>query len=148
MDEQRVEGGWLLRFHRGEEIVSGLLAFARDRGLQGGWVQGLGAVEDAELGYYDLDTKEYLRQTFPGDWEIAALVGNLGWANDEPAAHLHAVLGSRDFTARGGHLFRGRVGATCEIFVRDLGSRLERGPDSETGLNLWRLRGGTAAPDR
>jgi predicted DNA-binding protein with PD1-like motif len=141
MDSKAVDGGWLVRFRHGEDVVGGLLGFARAQSVEGAWVNALGAIEDPELGYYDLARKAYTRRTFPGDWEITALVGNLGWNGDEPVLHAHVTLGGIDFATRGGHLFAGRAGATCEVFVRRLGVRLVRKPDPEAGLALWSLEG-------
>jgi hypothetical protein len=81
------------------------------------------------------------RQVFPGEWEITAIVGNLGRHGDEPVLHVHATIGAADFSTRGGHLFAGRAGATCEVFLRTLGARLDRRLDPEVGLNLWSLDG-------
>lgn len=139
MEWKAVRAGFVIRFAHGDDVVAGLLAFARDRGIEGAWVNALGALEDPELGYFHLDTRTYTRQVFPGDWEIAALVGNLGRLEGEPALHVHAVIGGTDFSTRGGHLFAGRAGATCEVFLRDLGGPLTRARDEEIGLPLWSL---------
>ncbi len=141
MEWKAVEGGFLVRFHHGEDIIAGLLEFARVRKIEGAWINALGAIEDAELGYYDLATRSYLREVFHGDWEITGLVGNLGWLGENPVLHAHATLGSKDFSTRGGHLFAGRAGATCEVFVRDLRTRLDRARDEAIGLPLLSLTG-------
>lgn len=143
MEWKPVREGFLIRFHHGDDIVAGLLEFAREHGIVGAWVNALGAIEDPELGYFHLETRAYTRQVFPGDWEITAIVGNLGRLNGEPALHLHATIGAVDFTTRGGHLFAGRAGATCEVFLRDLGRPLERARDEAIGLPLWSLGDGT-----
>lgn len=132
--------GLLVRFHTGEAVVTGLLALARERGIGAGWVQGLGALEHAEIGYFDPETRSYLRRTLEEDLEVAPLVGNLGRLGEEPIAHLHVCLGRRDFSALAGHLFAGRAGATLEVSVWTLaGVRLERRADAATGLNLLAL---------
>ena len=142
MQSLDVAGGWLVRFTQGEDIIAGMLDFARSRKIKGAWVNMLGAIEDPELGYYHLDTRQYTRRTFPGDWEITAIVGNLGWLGDTPVLHVHATIGGPDFTTRGGHLFAGRAGATCEVFLRDLGTDLARERDETIGLALWALERG------
>lgn len=132
--------GYLLRFFPGEEIVSGLVSFARARGIEAAWVQGLGALAQAEIGYYELDAQRYLRRTLEEEVEVAPLVGNLSRLDREPIAHLHVTLGRRDFTALAGHLFSGRAGATLEVSLWTWrGLRLERRPDPRAGLNLWAL---------
>jgi predicted DNA-binding protein with PD1-like motif len=141
VDSRKIDGGWIVRFAHGEDIVGGMLGYARAQKIGGAWVNMLGAIEDPELGYYHLDSKSYTRRVFPGDWEITAIVGNLGWLGETPVLHAHATIGGPDFTTRGGHLFAGRAGATCEVFVRDLGTKLERARDESIGLALWRLGG-------
>ena len=139
MQWKAVREGYVIRFLHGEDIVGGLLAFARTHGIDGAWVNALGAIADPELGYYHLDRREYTRQVFPGEWEITAIVGNLGRLGDDPVLHVHATIGAVDFTTRGGHLFAGTAGATCEVWIRLLDAKLERKADPEVGLNLWSL---------
>ena len=140
MEWQAVREGYVIRFQHGDDVVKGLLDFAAARGVEGAWVNALGAIGDPELGYYHLETKSYTRQVFPGEWEITAIVGNLGRFEDgSPALHVHATIGAPDFTTRGGHLFAGTAGATCEVFLRDLGRRLSRMRDEAIGLPLWKL---------
>jgi uncharacterized protein len=140
MEWQPVREGFVIRFQHGDEVVTGLLDFARAHGIEGAWVNGLGAIADPELGYYHLETKTYTRQVFPGEWEITGLVGNLARFEDgAPALHVHATIGAPDFSTRGGHLFAGRAGATCEVFLRNLGSELRRVRDEAVGLPLWKL---------
>ena len=134
-----VEGGWLVRFAHGEDVVNGLIEFARAQGLKGAWVNLLGAIEDPELGYYDLPTKSYTRRSFPGDWEIMGAVGNLGHLADNPVLHVHITISGPDFAAKGGHLFAGKAGATTEVWLRDLKTNLERKRDEGIGLALWDL---------
>jgi predicted DNA-binding protein with PD1-like motif len=135
-----VAGGWLVRFAHGDDVVGGLHAFARERKIAGAWVNLLGAIEHPELGYYDLPTKSYTRRSFPGDWEIMGAVGNLGWLGETPVLHVHVTISGPDFAAKGGHLFAGKAGATCEVWLRDLGTKLERARDESMGLALWDLK--------
>jgi predicted DNA-binding protein with PD1-like motif len=140
VESKTVEGGWLIRFAHGDDVVNGLLDFARGNSIKGAWVNLLGAVEDPELGYYDLPTKSYTRRSFPGDWEIMGAVGNLGWLAENPVFHVHVTIAGPDFAAKGGHLFAGKAGATCEVWIRDLKTDLVRARDESIGLALWRLQ--------
>jgi predicted DNA-binding protein with PD1-like motif len=139
MESRALESGWLVRFAHGDDVVGGLVEFARAQGIRGAWVNLLGAIEDPELGYYELASKSYTRRVFPGDWEIMGAVGNLGRLGETPVLHVHITISGPDFAAKGGHLFAGRAGATCEVFVRDLKTDLERVRDESIGLALWAL---------
>jgi predicted DNA-binding protein with PD1-like motif len=131
--------GFLLRFFRDEEIVSGLTAFAESSGITAAWVNGLGALSRAELGYWDAEKREYLRLPVEEEVEIASLVGNVSRVEGAAFPHLHVTLGRRDFSTLGGHLFRGVGGATVEIYVRTYPQALVRARDEAVGLNLWAL---------
>jgi predicted DNA-binding protein with PD1-like motif len=139
MESRKVKGGWLVRFAHGDDIVGGLVGFAGAEGIEGAWVNLLGAIEDPELGYYHLPTKSYTRRSFTGDWEIMGAVGNLARLGETPVLHVHITISGADFKAFGGHLFAGKAGAACEVFVRDLKTRIERVRDEDIGLPLWRL---------
>lgn len=132
--------GFLIRFHSGEEVCSGLIAFARQAGITAAWVSALGALESAELGYFDAHRREYVRLDVREETELAGLVGNIARCEGEPIPHLHATLTRRDFTALGGHLFRAITGPTVEVYLRVYPDvRLVRTADAAAGLNLWSL---------
>jgi hypothetical protein len=132
--------GFLIRFHRGEEVFSGLVAFAKRSGITAAWVNALGAMSSAELGYWDAEDQQYVRLPVEEEVEVAALVGNIARFEGEPIPHLHATLTRRDFSALGGHLFKGVAGATVEVYVRNYpGTGLIRARDAAIGLNLWSL---------
>jgi predicted DNA-binding protein with PD1-like motif len=142
MTYQELPIGYVLRFFHGEEIVAGLTAFCRERPLTAGWVNGLGALGRAEMGYYDLETHTYIRRTLEEDLELAPLMGNLSRVDGEPFFHLHATLGRKDFGALAGHLFSGTAGATVEVALFAFsGHAIERRRDETVGLNLWALPG-------
>ena len=126
----------ILRFDRGEEVVSGLIKHTESVDLQSATFSGLGACDFAELSYYDFDTQEYKKKEFAEDLEIVNLTGNISWFNSFPAIHLHGTLTRKDFSAIGGHIFRLLVSGTCEIHLQKIGDRLERKNDEQSGLNI------------
>lgn len=128
-----------LRLMKGEEIQATLAAFVKRRRLKSGAVFGLGAAEDVELGYFHLHRRQYAKRRFRGECEVAALVGNIAWAEGEPVCHLHAVISDRRCAAYAGHLFRGTVAATCEITILPGARRLARRLEPDSGLKLLQL---------
>jgi uncharacterized protein len=117
MKWQRTRYGWVVRIDPGEEIVGALQAFARDRGVRAGLISGIGAVGEAELGFFVRGTREYIRRRFEGEHEIGVLTGNFSELDGEPLPHCHVVIAGEDFVAYTGHLFRGIVTVTCEVQV-------------------------------
>lgn len=130
------ERTYLLVFETGEKIFETLSAFARERGIRAARIQGIGAVRQAELGFFDPDRKAYDRWS-ESESEILSITGNLSVEGEEHKPHLHVVLGAPDGTARGGHLFEGSVGATLELFlVENPGREIRRERVEERGLSL------------
>jgi predicted DNA-binding protein with PD1-like motif len=138
---QRTRYGYALKLAAGEEIIAALAQFAGNEGVRAGFLTGIGAVGDPELGYFVTETRDYIRRPFAGEWEIGSLTGNFSELEGRPFPHCHVVIGGRDFAAYTGHLVRGVVTVTCEIQVitdpgvlrrvirRDLGfNPLELGP--------------------
>jgi predicted DNA-binding protein with PD1-like motif len=56
--------GMVVVVDSGERLIASLTRKLRELGLQGGWLSGVGSVTDVELGYYDLEKKEYVRRRF------------------------------------------------------------------------------------
>jgi uncharacterized protein len=127
---------YLLEFRTGQEVMQGLLAFARKHKLVAGHLTGIGAVSDAVLGYFDPEIKAYLRNHEKGQAEVLSLTGNLALDNDEPFFHVHVALGLRDGAARGGHLFKATVRPTVELVLNTYPRAVRRKIDPETGLPL------------
>ncbi len=138
---KKVNGGFILRFERGEEVMASLLQFIKNQEIRGGFMVGLGACEDIELGYFDAVKGEYKNQKFPGEYEVTNLTGNIAWLKDEPIAHVHITLSDEDFKAIAGHLWSAIVSGTVEIYITTFDDRIEREKDEETGLNLLKLPG-------
>ena len=127
---------YLLVFHTGQEVMSGLLAFAKKHKLVAGHLTGIGAVSDAVIGYFDPEKKAYLRNAERGQAEVLSLTGNLALDNDEPFFHVHVALGLQDGSARGGHVFEATVRPTVELVLNTYPRPVRREIDPETGLPL------------
>jgi predicted DNA-binding protein with PD1-like motif len=127
---------YLLEFHMGQEVMQGLLAFAREHRLVAGHLTGIGAISQAVIGYFDPPTKTYLRNRETGQAEVLSLTGNLALDNNQPFFHVHVALGLRDGSARGGHLFEATVRPTVEVVLTTYPKPVRRKIDPETGLPL------------
>jgi len=128
-----------VRLAKGEEVLEGLRAVAKAEGLGAGSVVGIGAVEDVELGFYDLAAREYDRRVFREEHELVNLTGNFSRVDGEPFVHAHVTIGGRDYRARCGHLFRATCAVTCELVVTPLEGAIDRAYDDAVGLKLWCL---------
>ena len=127
---------YLLEFRTGQEVMQGLLAFARKHKLVAGHLTGIGAISHAVIGYFDPEKKAYLRNHEKGQAEVLSLTGNLALYDNEPFFHVHVALGLWDGSARGGHLFEGTVRPTVELILTTYSKAVRRKIDTETGLPL------------
>jgi uncharacterized protein len=133
---------YLIRLDKGERLSEAFEQFAKDTKLQGAWVNGVGAALEVTLGFYDLDTKEYIWKTITEVHEIASLQGNFA-INQEGKLmfHLHGVFSDRDFKAVGGHIKDLVAGATVELFVHRSYQPIHRKHDPAAGLQTLDLGG-------
>ena len=123
-------------FKRGQDFLAELKKSFIAEGIKSGFFYGLGALNNAELAFYDLENKCYLNQKFEnGPYEVLSLSGNVAEKEQDLAVHCHVVLGNKDFSVFGGHLVNAEVGGTLELFFEPFGG-LKRQLDKATGLNL------------
>lgn len=136
-DGQRV---FALIFETGDEPMSCLTDFARKERITGASITGIGAFSEATLAYFDWDKKEYDKIPVGEQVEVASLVGDIGVkGEDEPAIHIHLVLGRRGGEALAGHLLDARVRPTLELIITESPYDLRRRMDPESGLPLIRF---------
>lgn len=132
---------YFIRLDRGESLKESLLKFAKSEPeLNGAWISSVGGVLEVELGFYNLETKQYQWRKFDGLREIVSLQGNfaLDEAN-QPIFHLHGVFADDQYQTVGGHVKDLTVGGTCEIFVHRAYEPLHRKPNQNIGLSTLDL---------
>jgi uncharacterized protein len=131
--EQRT---FVLVFDTGDEVVAGLLGFARHQGLSASHFTAIGALSEVTLGYYEWERKDYRRIPLREQVEVLSLAGDIALDGDEPQIHAHVVVGKADGSAHGGHLFEARVRPTLELVLVESPRYLRRRKDARTGLAL------------
>jgi predicted DNA-binding protein with PD1-like motif len=140
MDYREVESTreFVCRLDHGADWREQIEDFADDHDIDAAFFYGLGAVQDAEIYFYDQDRTEYDAVTFDEPLEVAACMGNVSLLEGDRFAHTHAVLSRPDGEALAGHLNRGTVWAG-ELYLRAFDTTLERAHDGPTDLDLWEL---------
>ncbi len=138
MKYTQIHNGFFLVFSRGEEFISTLTRFCEEQKVHWGQFQAIGALEDPEIGYYDLASREYFFATEEGHFEVASMDGNISELNENPVVHVHGVLSRCDPSREciGGHIKSARVALTLEMCLWLVTQPLLRARDEETGLNL------------
>jgi len=139
LHEQQGEKTFVLIFDTGDEVISGLLDFARQHHLDSSHFTALGAFSDVVVVDFDWEKKDYTRIPLPEQVEVLVLVGDIALSQGEPKVHAHVVVGKADGTAHGGHLIEAHVRPTLEVMLVESPQYLQRQSDPESGLALIRL---------
>lgn len=139
MQFRKTDHGYIIRLSKGEPIIKSLTDFCREQGISAGYLHGLGAALNTELGYYHLDRHEYEFTKIDELVEIVALNGNISLVDGKPFLHIHAIIADKDLQTYGGHLREATTGGTCEVYISAFADPLERTHDDEVGLKLLDL---------
>lgn len=135
MEYSRFGNQIVVRLDQGDEISASVLKIAEAEDISLASVSGIGATNDIDVGVYDIDAKEYTRYTFRGTHEITSLIGNLTRKDGKPYAHMHVTLAGDGGKIVGGHLLRGVIVLTSEIFITVVDGKAERKYDAGLGIN-------------
>ena len=124
---------------KGDYINQTFESFATIKGVECAWLNGIGALENPEIGYYSMNDKSYHRKHFKGEFELISLIGNITMKEGKPFAHTHITFSDTNYKVFGGHLFDAKITAAGE-FIMQLGNdKITRKMNYEIGLPLWCL---------
>lgn len=129
----------LLVLESGDLISKSLTNFCKKLRITSASFQGIGAVKQVELCYYDIDQLKYLVKAFNGNYELMSLTGNVASLDDQPIIHSHVVLSDSNFKTFGGHLKEAIVTVTCEITINLHDNNIIRIYNPKSDLSLIRL---------
>ena len=124
---------------KGDNINKTFESFAEVKGVGCAWLNGIGALENPEIGYYSLEDKAYHRKTFQGEYELTSLIGNITLKEGKPFSHTHITFSDTEFRVFGGHLFNANITAAGEFIMQFGSDEINREMNAEIGLPLWCL---------
>lgn len=142
MQAVQIHNGTFAVLERGEDFFSSVVSFCEAHDIHWAALHAIGALEDVEIGYYDLERREYVFRAEAGPFEVASMSGSISELDGEkPIVHAHAVLSRCDESLEciGGHLKKAVVAVTLEVVMWEVTQPLIRRYDNETGLNLINL---------
>ena len=137
MQFRRFGSKYFVRIDRGEEIMTTLKKFCEQEKISLAEVKALGAIDDFEVGLFDVEEKKYHANHFTFPAEIVSLWGTVTAMNGNVYLHIHMSAGDSQGHVFGGHLNTARVSATCEMIVDVSEGTVERKFSEEVGLNLF-----------
>lgn len=119
------------------EIVKALNAFCKEKGILSGSINGIGAIGELTLRFFNPKTKAYDDKTFREQMEISNLTGNISSMNEQVYLHLHITVGRSDYSALAGHLLSAIQNGAGEFVVEDYSERISRTYNPDLGLNIY-----------
>lgn len=120
-----------------EEAYSALATFATEQGLTAASISAIGAFEEATVGWFDFADRSYRKIPVTEQCEVLSLIGDIATGDDGKASlHLHAVLGLKDGSTRGGHFLDGTVHPTLEATIVEAPGHLRRRHQKDLGIAL------------
>jgi hypothetical protein len=132
--ELSVRAEYLASLDHGADWRAEIEEFAARKDVGAAWFSGAGAVDDAEVWFYDRSDREYRSVTFDEPLGVAAVGGTVALLDGDPFAYTHAVLSRESGQALAGYLNAGTVYAG-EVYLRAFEESLERTYDETTGLD-------------
>lgn len=139
MQFRRFNNKYFVRIDRGEEIMSSLTKLCKDEKITLAEIKALGAIDEFDVGLFDVKEKKYHRNHFDFPAEITSLWGTVTTKDGEVYLHIHMSAGDSEGKVFGGHLNSAVVSATCEMIIDVLPENFTVGRkfNDEVGLNLF-----------
>ncbi|MFX1377067.1 MAG: PPC domain-containing DNA-binding protein [Promethearchaeota archaeon] len=123
-----------------EDLITSIIEMIKKFNIKSGLINSIGALKKFTLGYFDFDSKEYLKKNFEENVELVSCMGNISYKEGVPIVHLHASIGIKDYTIFGGHLFQPSITSiTCEVYIVEIDKKLNRIEDPQLGLSLLNI---------
>jgi predicted DNA-binding protein with PD1-like motif len=126
---------YFIRIDKDEEIMSSIADFCAKQKIVSADFNGIGATNNAVIGIYDEEIKEYRNNTVKSNCEITNLVGNVSLLDNKPFVHAHINMSDASLNTIGGHLKTAVVSVTCEIFLTSYKKKLVRQFDKQVKIN-------------
>lgn len=131
-----------VRLEKGEDILPSIIEYCQLHKIKSAAIYGIGAVESASLGYYDLTSSSYLENKFNFSAEVISCIGNIAKneETDEYIAHLHMMIGDSKGQTFGGHVLPNNIiSVTGEFVIFETKKELKRKKFPEFNLFLLDL---------
>ena len=135
----------VIRLKKGDKLVESVREILEKENVKAGFLTGIGATDNLEVGLFDTKTKDYNIKKYEEDLEIANLCGNISNKDGKLYTHFHITCGRVEDNAQkgqipgsaiGGHLNEAIISLTAEIFVTIIDGDINRVYDEDLGLNL------------
>ena len=127
---------WAIVFEAGEEVITDLLAFARQNEIAAASFTAVGAFANVVLGVFDWQTRQYLRIPISEQVEVVSVIGDILFEGGSPRVHAQAALAKHCGVTVGGHLLEGHACPMLQVILSSPPRHIERHIDEAAGLTV------------
>ncbi len=129
---------FVIKLQVGDDIKKSLLDFAGKNKIKLAFFQGIGAVSESVLSFYNVKTENYEPEKLKVFGEILDLTGSITRdIQNEPLVHAHMTISTKQHKAFGGHVEMGCIiGVTGEIYLKEFNKKILRKPEFKRHLKL------------
>ena len=141
MNYRKVNDKIFVSLQTGDLINKSIDHIAVEENISNAWINGIGAIDNIEVGYMDVKNKKYQKRNFDEHYELLSLTGNITYKDGVPFVHTHVTFSDIEYNVFGGHLFDAKITATGEIVLSLTDSKIEREYNENIGIHTWCLHG-------
>ena len=139
MNYRKVNDKFFVSLQTGDLINESMRKVAVEENISNAWINGIGAIDNVEVGYMDVENKKYQKRNFDEHYELLSLIGNITYKDGEPFVHTHVTFSNTEYNVFGGHLFDAKITATGEIVLSLADSKIDREYNENIGIHTWCL---------
>lgn len=120
-----------------EDLLLALQKLAKENDIRAGRIEILGAVKEANVGYFNYKSKEFEFTKYRKILNVVSCHGTFTEKDGEPYVHLHVAFSDHDGKMYGGHLTEGTIVKSSEFTIAIYeGDTAKRVFDPESGLTI------------
>lgn len=101
----------------GDELMSGLAAFAEQYQVKYAHYTGFGDATSAKFGWFEASRKMFKSVPVNEPSEVTSMTGDISLYKNKTLAHTHLSTAIQDGSVHGGHLFELIVGPTFQVII-------------------------------
>ena len=139
MNYRKVNDKIFVSLQTGDLINESMRQIAFEENISNAWINGIGAIDNVEVGYMDVENKKYQKRNFDEHYELLSLIGNITYRDGVPFVHTHVTFSDTEYNVFGGHLFDAKITATGEIVLSLADSKIDREYNEYIGIHTWCL---------
>ena len=139
MNYRKVNDKIFVSLQTGDLINESIRKIAVEENISNAWINGIGAIDNVEVGYMDVENKKYKKRNFDEHYELLSLIGNITYRDGVPFVHTHVTFSDTEYNVFGGHLFDAKITATGEIVLSLADSKINREYNENIGIHTWCL---------